>query len=184
MSYDFHLRLPIAGRPNEEIATSDSEEMVASDLNPEKEIRKRRVADALKRHNPQLQPSEFDYQTLAKLDNSTVEDAQKKHRHIELNGPEEGTNGIQITIFDNEASITVPYWHKGDAARRVFEEIRGYLDVMQTEGGYFTYDPQIEKVLDLQNDLAISMACYATVVGDAGAKDSIARPKRWWEFWK
>jgi hypothetical protein len=39
------------------------------------------------------------------------------------NGPTEETNGIEITLFDDEASVTVPFWHQGAAARRVFEEI-------------------------------------------------------------
>src|SRR6185369_7840661 len=42
---------------------------------------------------------------------------------IELNGPAEESNGIQITLFDDEASVTVPFWHHGAAARRVFEDL-------------------------------------------------------------
>ena len=65
---------------------------------------------------------------------------------IELNGPAEESNGIQITLFDDEASVTVPFWHHGAAARRVFEEIWTYLQIMEREGGFFTYDPQIDRV--------------------------------------
>jgi len=42
--------------------------------------------------------------------------------------------------------VTVPFWHHGAAARRVFEEIWTYLQIMEREGGFFTYDPQIDRV--------------------------------------
>ena len=70
------------------------------------------------------------------FENITVEDAKKKYRHIELNGPTEETNGIQITLFDDEASVTVPFWHQGAAARRVFEEIWSYVEIIEREGGF------------------------------------------------
>ena len=53
---------------------------------------------------------------------------------------------FKITVFDDEASVTVPFWHHGAAARRVFEEIWTYLQSMEREGGFFTYDPQIDRV--------------------------------------
>ena len=65
---------------------------------------KRRVADALIAHNPKLEVFQFGYEEIAEFEKITVKQARRKYRHLELNGPEEGTNGIQITLFDDEAS--------------------------------------------------------------------------------
>lgn len=184
MSYDFRLCLPQAGRSPEEIATADEEELGVTDPVPAKEERKRRISAALIARNPRLEPFAFGFDEIARLEKITVEEAKKKYRHIELNGPLEESNGIQITLFDDEASVTVPYWHEGAAARRVFEEIWSYLEIIEREGGFFTYDPQIDRVLDLRRDFEASLGCYA------GASDAIAeqfppkQKKPWWQFWK
>ena len=87
-------------------------------------------------------------------------------------------------LFDDEASVTVPYWHKAGVARQVFEEIWSYLDIIEREGGFFTYDPQIEKVLDLKGDFEASLSCYDKVSRDVAAQLPGRQKKRWWEFWK
>lgn len=183
MSYDFRLCLPQAGRSNEEIATADAEDLVITDPVPTKEERKKRIAAALTTRNPALEPFAFGFEEIAKFEKITVEEAMKKHRHIELNGPD-GSNGIQITLFDDEASVTVPYWHQGDAARQVFEEIWAYLEIIEREGGFFTYDPQIERVLDLRADFEASLSCYDKVSRDVAEQLPVREKKRWWEFWK
>lgn len=182
MSYDFRLCLPQAGRSREEIATADVEDAGITDPVPAKEERKRCVASALTARNPTLEPFAFGFEEIAKLEKITVEEAQKKYRHIELNGPD-GSNGIQITLFDDEASVTVPYWHQGPAARKVFEEIWSYLEIIEREGGLFTYDPQIELVLDLKKDFEAALSCYDRV--SRGVAERLpSQQKRWWEFWK
>jgi hypothetical protein len=42
----------------------------------------------------------------------------------------------------------------------VFEEIWTYLEIIEREGGFFTYDPQVERVLDLRKDFELSLGCY------------------------
>ena len=177
MSYDFRLCLPRNGRRSEEIATADEESIAISDPVPAKEERKQRVAGALIAKNPSLQPFCFSFEAIAKSEKISVEEAKGKHRHIELNGPE-GSNGIQITLFDDEASVTVPYWHQGEQARRVFEEIWDYLEIIQRNGGYFTYDPQIGRVLDLPADFVASLACYQSISGGVQTASPRQKPKR------
>ena len=182
MSYDFRLCLPQAGRSREEIATADVEEFGISDPVPAKEERKQRISAALIAHNPALEPFAFGFDELSKLQKITVEDAKKKYRHIELNGPD-GSNGIQITLFDDEASVTVPYWHEGAAARQVFEEIWSYLQIIEREGGFFTYDQQIGRVLDLERDFESSLGCYDRASRDIAEEFQVQRKKPWWQFW-
>jgi hypothetical protein len=183
MSYDFRLCLPKDGKSLEEIATTDVEEENITDPVSDKEERKRRIAAALIGKNPALEPFAFGFEEIAKFEKITIEEAKKKHRHVELNGPDNG-NGIQIMLFDDEASVTVPYWHQGVAARRVFEEMWSYLEIMQREGGFFTYDPQIERVIHLNADFNASLACYQKVSGDVAKSFPSTSTKRWWEFWK
>lgn len=184
MSYDFRLCLPQAGRSQEEIATSDIEDLGSiTDPVPAKEERKQRISAALIARNPKLEPFAFGFDEIAKLENITVEDAKKKYRYIELNTPLEESNGIQITLFDDEASVTVPYWYEGAAARRVFEEIWIYLEIIEREGGFFTYDPQIARVLDLEKDFESSLGCYDRASRDIAEQFPVQQKKPWWQFW-
>jgi hypothetical protein len=184
MSYDFRLCLPQAGRSREEIATADEEELGVTEPVPAKEERKKRVLVALKAINPALEPFAFGFEEIAKVDRIPVEDAKKKYRHIELNGPEEEANGIQIMLFDDEASVTLPYWHQGAKARRVFEEIWTYLKIIESEGGFFTHDPQIGRVIDLKTDFEACLSHYDRVSSGAAKRITTTPQKRWWEFWK
>ena len=183
MSYDFRLCLPQAGRSREEIATAAEEDLGITDPVPAKEERKQRISAALIARNPMLEPFAFGFDQIAKLEKISVEDAKKKYRHIELNGPTEGSNGIQITLFDDEASVTVPYWHHGATARRVFEEIWTYLEIIEREGGFFTYDPQVERVLDLRKDFEASLDCYDIVSREIADQFPVQQKKPWWQFW-
>jgi hypothetical protein len=71
--------------------------------------------------------------------------------------------GIDISIFDEEISVTVPYWHKGKKARLVWEEIWRYLGLIESHTGYHTVDPQVGRVLDLSSDFSIVFSAYTEV---------------------
>lgn len=158
MSYDFRLCLPQPGRTREEIATADSDDSEADEPLPANEERNQRVARALIARNPALKPFP-DFEAITKLRKVTPEEARKEDGVVELDGGEH-SNGIQITLFGNEAGLTVPYWHQATQARRVFEEIWSYLEIIQREGGFFVYDPQLGRVLDLSGDFEAALASY------------------------
>jgi hypothetical protein len=185
MSYDFQLFRPRAGEDPYVTAQRDSDEVDDSPPDPQKEALKRRVADALIAHNPKLEIFQFGYEEIAKFEKITVEQARLKHRHLELNGPEEGGNGIQITLFDDEASVTVPFWHDGDKATDTFRELWSYLDIISREAGYLIYDPQIDRVLEPSAGFGDSLSCYcgATEQVDETLPASDAEKKPWWKFW-
>jgi len=171
MSYDFRLCLPQPGRSRKEIATAEAEDVGVTESIPTNEERKQRVARALIARNPALKPFSFGFEEIAKFEKISVQEARKKYRHIELNGAE-GGNGIQIMLFDDEAAVTVPYWHQDAKAHRVFEEIWSYLGIIQHEGGFFAYDPQIGRVLDQADDFEASLASYQRVSGSVHAGSS------------
>lgn len=161
MSYDFRLFKPRAGEDPRVKAQRDSEEFAATPLNPQKEALKRKVADALIVHNPKLEIFEFGYDAIAKFEKISVEEARLKYRHMELNESEEDCSGIQILLFDDEASVTVPYWHEGDKAADTFREIWSYLEIICRETGYLIYDSQIDKIIEPSAGFDAALACYA-----------------------
>jgi hypothetical protein len=85
--------------------------------------------------------------------------------------------------LDDEASVTVPFSHQGAAARRVFEEIWSYLEIIEREGGFFTYDLQVERVLDLQKDFEASLSFHDGVSREISDHFSVQQKKPWWQFW-
>lgn len=148
MSYDFVLLKPRDGEDPRVTAQEYSQEFPSTPLDAQKEALKRRVADALINHNPQLEVFEFGYDQIAKLEKISLEEARGKYRHLELNGPEDDGKGIQITLFDDEASVTVPFWHVGSKVEDIFREIWSYLKIIGREAGYVIYDPQIDRIID------------------------------------
>jgi hypothetical protein len=190
MSYDLHLFLPVSGMDLLECAVASqeeaNEEAVDGPLDPAAEERKRRVLAALGSALPHFEPFPFDHSEIAKLDGISEEVARRRFRHVELNGPEDG-GGIQITVFDRHASITVPYWHSGERASVVFREIWAALAVLEREGGFRTYDPQLEQVIRLQDDFNRVLSQYAHVVDylqRVTQESSRETPKKpWWKFW-
>lgn len=190
MSYDLH----IASRESieNELAAVDEYDPEAEVLNPgrpvaEIEAKKRELADRIRSANPQLQPFEFDFREVAEFLGSSEEEARLRYRHIELNGADDG-NGIQVTIYDDHVGITVPYWHSGDAARAVIDEIWRYLQIIEQATGYVTYDGQVGKVLGLSVDKPEVLRAYIGVIDRlpeiiASAEFDHTGLKPWWKFW-
>lgn len=167
MSYDLYLFKPKAGidplETVDEIFSEESDEINPGIPYPEKEARKHLLANALVNLNPELQVFPFGFKELAEMDKISVEEAKIKYRHLELNGADDG-NGIQITLYDDSAEVTVPYWHGGADAKKVFNEIWSYLKVIENETGFMTYDPQLEKILNLSTDLLEVVEIYQSVI--------------------
>ena len=164
-------------------------EAQSEDINPGpvvrlKEAKKRQLADVLMKVNPRLEQLAFGYAEIAAQYGITEDEARTRYRHIELNGPDDG-NGIQLTISDDTADLTVPYWHQPEAATAVFGEIWTYLKILEREGGFWVYDPQLDKILDLAADQEAVLTRYGRVVAQMPqmvAESSLVK-KPWWKFW-
>ena len=70
MSYDFRLFRRKAGEDPLVTAQSDSGDLPTTSPDATKEALKRRVADALIAHSPQLEVFPFDYEAIAKCSGS------------------------------------------------------------------------------------------------------------------
>ena len=185
MSYDFTLFKRREGEDPRVTAQRDSDAFSATPPDPQKEALKRRVADALIAHNPKLEIFEFDYDQIAQLRKISVEEARLTYRHLELNGPDDDPDGIQITLFDDEASVSVPFWHEGAQAEEAFREIWEYLQIISRESDYLIYDPQTERVMDPSMGFDEALDCYSSVMDRLD--ETLAVPqnekKPWWRFW-
>jgi hypothetical protein len=173
MSYDIKLFMP---KENEEpIVTArrdiEMEEPPMSKPDPDKEALKKKVASALMKANPRLEKFSFDYREIARFKKITIEEAKSKYRNIELNEPE-GGNCVQIELYDNQAFITVPYFHKNQKAEIVFKDIWNYMKIIQRETGFVAYDPQADMILDLSQGYTQALEVYRNV------------NVKWWQFWR
>lgn len=55
--------------------------------------------------------------------------------------------GIDLSVFSDEVSITVPYWHAGDNAAVVLGKVFALSAIVEKETGLTAYDPQVERPL-------------------------------------
>ncbi|WP_460066633.1 hypothetical protein [Streptomyces sp. YKOK-I1] len=55
--------------------------------------------------------------------------------------------GIGLSVFGDEVSITVPYWHAGDGAAVVLGQVSALAAIVEKETGLTAYDPQTERPL-------------------------------------
>jgi hypothetical protein len=107
----------------------DHLEASESATTPESDARKRELAAVLQRENPLLEIFPFDYEKIADLTGTTIEQARQTHNHIELNGPEggtgsksrcfqirrrsryrTGTKGREPNLCSRKFSDTPPFW--------------------------------------------------------------------------
>jgi hypothetical protein len=153
MSYDFYLFRRVAGEDPLTTGRAQGEEEKREDPDapdPDAGRIKRSVAAALKAQDPRLEVFEYDYSEIAVSLGISVDEARRLYQDIELNHLE---HGIQVTLSDHSAWITVAYWHSNPAtAEAVMAEIWDYLRTINREAGFLVYDPQLDQLLDLSED--------------------------------
>ena len=113
---------------------------IQSALDPAIETRKRSLAALLLKMNPEFSEFNIRYEEIAQFERISVEDARRKYRYIEINGP-----GVQFTIFDRYIAIGI--YSKADT-----NELDAVLAALSKEGGFVLFDPQSDEVIDLGED--------------------------------
>ncbi|MEV7071983.1 hypothetical protein ACIQJT_17645 [Streptomyces sp. NPDC091972] len=59
--------------------------------------------------------------------------------------------GIDLSVFGDEVSITVPFWHTGDDAAGAARKVFALAGIVEKETGLTAYDPQMERpLMDIQ----------------------------------
>jgi hypothetical protein len=187
MSYDIYCYRPASRRPNEEeaLAVISSEEDEVDRDDDEARKTKELVAEALLAYNPRLERFKIDYSEVAEFRNISEERARAQLSHIEINTPDSDLR-MQLTVFSDHVSLTIPYWYTGKNADLVFDQVNAYLLVIRKAVGYFAYDPQTESVFDPQTDVIGNHSEYNRIAENLPAiiAQSEARTKKpWWKFW-
>jgi hypothetical protein len=169
MSYGFDLiRLP-AGldrykayhQKMEELKKTSGKKPDSADLgsiDPNKEQLKQRLASDLTARHPTLELYKRDYSGIAKARGITEAEARRLFRTVELN---EKKLWIQILIFDDGAGASFSFVGEAQACTRALRVLWDCLEILESEGGFSTYDTQIDKVLDLKSDFetVLKFAC-------------------------
>ena len=187
MSYDVYCYRPQSDAPDarEAQALIQSEDGTIRRDDDEARSIKRKIADALLKYNPRLEPFKFDHNEIAKVMNITREQAQAQWNHIELNPPE-GDLAIQLEIDWDHVSLTIPYWYTGVEADRVFEQLSAYLRVIRESAGFFAYDPQTNRAFDPQKEKFGEHGEYDRIaehLPEIIAQGADKPSKPWWKFW-
>lgn len=148
MSYDFIVLHRQPGQSWEQVLEAlEQLAMEGADrrLSPVARARAEWIADRLQAHDPQLE--------------------RFTSRHcIDLDRPDD--TGVQVSLFEHELGVTVPYWHTGHAARAVMRLVWSYLAILEQETGWETYDPQLGRSLDRALDLEVVSGSH----GDMSAR--------------
>lgn len=163
MSYEWYL---VRGQTQEEIEAAldrffgdDATEPNSGDPTEAAEMSKRRLADLLKNSGIALEEFVFDHALIARELGVSEAEARRQWRHIELNSP---SLGCQIQLYDEAASVTLAYWHSGGAAETAWSQVWRCLRILSREGVFVVYDPQLDRVLDVDNDMRSVIEAYRT----------------------
>ena len=169
MSYGFDLiRLP-AGldrhkayhQKMEELKRTSDKAPDSADLDsidPNKEQLKQRLASDLIARHPTLELYKRDYFGIAKARGITEAEARRLFRTVELN---EEKLWIQILIFDEGAGASFSFVGEAHACIHALRVLWDCLEILESVGGFSTYDTQLGKILDLKHDfeVVLQFAC-------------------------
>jgi hypothetical protein len=146
MGVDFYLlpKTPVDGDVTKARDWLDREDRrfaeIPNALDAAAEARKRKLADLLLKIKPDFEEFKLRYEEIATFDKISVDEARRKYRYIEINGP-----GVQFTVFDHYIALGV--YSQIDA-----EELDPVLAALSAEGGFVLFDPQSEVVIDLSEE--------------------------------
>jgi hypothetical protein len=181
MSYALVLFRPDAGIDPRTLAREETLEDGARD--PAKEAAKRRLADALIAHDRRLEERERDYDEVSSLHKLRADHAYQRLRCVELTDASPGGSGVQVTLFDDHAAVTIPHWHEGAAARTQLARVWRYLDIICEATGYEVFDVELDRAIArgaFEDVLASYERATARVRGIA---EPVRRRRPWWKFW-
>lgn len=150
-------------------------------VDPILEERQRRIAADIQAHHPSLQPFVFDYEKIAELQKCSIEEARRQNRHIELNEAE-SVLGLQITVWDDHVSMTLPYWQELGKADAAFEVIGRIGAMLHASWSMRAFDPQLEREVVMPLDVAEMIGVYGGTIDRVRVPHHADRP--WWKFWK
>lgn len=188
MSYDLTLFRLEEGEDVAEVFLRRAQAADADDPNPgpgreEREAEKRTWMRELQTCVPGFEAFAFDYAAIAHSGGIPEAEARRRWRQIELN---DDATGLQVTLYDESADVTLPYWHEGEAAARAFERMFRCAEVLAGAGGFAVFDPQLDQRVDAgsADDRGAALARYLQAKRAVERAIAVrAEPRPWWRFW-
>ena len=65
--------------------------------------------------------------------------------------------GLDLAIFGDEISLSVPYWHAGERAAQVFQIVSAIVAIVERETGLMAFDPQTGSPFTATPESAVSI---------------------------
>lgn len=146
MSFDLYLLPARAVRGDAERARAyveredESFDEIPAARDPESEVKKRELADVLKRMKPHYREFEMNFDAIAEDEGISADEARRKYRHIELNGAETPAEA-QVLFFDRYVLV---HWYSGTSG----DDMDAILKALCVSGDFVVYDPQEDEVYD------------------------------------
>lgn len=188
MSYDLRLARPRPDTSLEQLferIMTDQESDEAAPTDPSVERFKAQIAASILADLPRMTQFEFDHADIAAMLQCTEDEARRRFRHIELN---QDDTGAQITIYDEQISMSLPYGHEGAAAWEALGQLGSVCHALAERWGFVTFDPQLGRIVDWDADMGAVVAAYSRVTSASASVESEDAPaetavKPWWKFW-
>jgi hypothetical protein len=153
MGYDFYLIKPSPERdrtiPIDYFLTEA--ELNVGEPSPEIEMHKKAFAEVLLRECSSLTRDEPRFDEIAKRENLTLMEAQKRFRQIELRSLTPDL-GITISIYDELVFVSMAWWEHLEDREKAVTEAWKCLTAIQEISGYEIYDIQRSRRLDISKD--------------------------------
>ena len=91
-------------------------------------------------------------------------------------------SGARIAMQGDEFRIQIPRSHAVATARSVCSDLWIVLRTLDAEG-YAAYDPQLDRILNVDADLDAVVQEYAGAQPPVRAEAAATPPRPWWKFW-
>jgi hypothetical protein len=150
MSYSFRLLRPHADEDLRAAARLERDDGAFVPVDPAKEALKLRVAEALVARYPALEVTREGY----------GRGAPSRLRCFEVNDLGDESFGVQIQLFDDEAMVSVPFWHTGGNASACFAQVWDLMRLICGVAGYSVFDLQMNRALEDGETWDAALAAY------------------------
>lgn len=188
MSYDIFCYRPKGDTPNEDEADQAIEKDNDKYSNTVDELETKLVIlKALIAHDPNLNSVDYKFGSISNQPIEILKTESKRFHHIEVNSSDNDLP-VRLTIYNNHVYINFPYLHSGTKARRLLEEIKKYIIIINETAGYFVFDPQLGEVYNPEVTMPHLFKTYEKsrqLVNVFAKENNFQTPlkKPWWKFW-
>ena len=96
----------------------------------------------------------------------------------------EDSFGAQIQLFEDEAFLTVPFWHTGEKAAACFRQTWDLMRIVCGVAGYAVFDAQMDRALADGEGIEAALAAYTKAMTRVSRDPALGgrKPaKPWWK---